>query len=333
MGAGAISQLVHLPLLRGRDDVEIRALSDVDPDKAESIAARFEIPEVREDAAILEDPGLDAVLICTPNYLHESHATAALRQGKFVFVERPLATSADGARRVLAAAQESGCGIMMNTAHRMRPDAIALYSFVAGGELGDVQAVRGSFQNRRMATTRAATWRHRTQEAGGGALLDLGVPILDLCLWLIGYPAMRRVSAVTVQGEHEVEDAAVVLAETVTGVALAVDVSWTLFGDEDRYAAQVLGRRGTGSIPPLSVFRQIGGRPMSVTPPTIDAADPARESAYLASHRRILDRFVGAVKGERPADLPTEQIRLLEVIEAAYASARSGRDVVLHAPG
>lgn len=321
LGAGAISQLVHLPILGGRDDVEVVALADKDNHKAESIARRFSVPTVTDDRSVLSNPEIDAVLVCTPNYLHEEHAIAALESGKHVLVERPLAITSEGASRILDAARASGRQIMMNTAHRFRSDTIALYSFVAGGALGEVFSVQGSLLNRKLAVR--SSWRHRTREAGGGALMDLGVPILDLCLWLIGYPEIRRVSAASTMGEGEVEDGAAVLVETATGVSISVLVSWTLFSDQDRYQAQVLGRAGSGSIPPLSVFRQIGGRPISVTPehPTV------RENPYMVSHRRLLDRFVGMAAGVRAVDLPLEQVRLLRVVEAAYRSAREGRDV------
>lgn len=325
LGAGAISQLVHLPILGGRNDVEIVALADKDTHKAESIATRFGIPSVTDDDAVLSDPDIDAILVCTPNFLHERHAITALENGKHVLVERPLAITSEGAARILEVARRSGRKVMMNTAHRFRSDSIALYSFVAGGALGEVFSIQGSLLNRKLAVR--SSWRHRTKEAGGGALMDLGVPILDLCLWLIGYPQLRRVSAVTTSGEGEVEDGAAVLVETATGVSISVHVTWTLFADQDRYQAQVLGRGGSGSIPPLSVFRQIGGRPMSVTP-----EHPAtRENPYMVSHRRLLDRFVGMATGERAAKLPTEQVRLLRVVEAAYRSAREGRDVEMGA--
>ena len=236
-------------------------------------------------------------------------------------MERPLATTSEGAARILDVARRAGRGVMMNTAHRFRSDTIALYSFIAGGALGEVFAVRGSLLNRKLAVR--SSWRQKTREAGGGALMDLGVPILDLCLWLIGYPEIRRVSAVTTSGGGEVEDGATVLAETATGVSVSAEVSWTLFADQDRYSAQVLGRAGSGSLPPLSVFRQLGGRPLSVTPDH----PPGRDNPYMTSHRRLLDRFVGMVTGERAFELPTEQVRLLEVVEAAYRSARAETEV------
>lgn len=322
LGAGAISQLVHLPILRGRKDVQVVSLADKDTHKAESIAKRFQIPSVTDDQTVLNDPRIDAVIVCTPNYLHEEHAIAALENGKHVLVERPLAITSEGAARIIEVARSSGRQVMMNTAHRFRSDTIALYSFVAGGALGQVFSVQGSLLNRKLAVR--SSWRHHPKEAGGGALMDLGVPILDLCMWLIGYPEIRRVSAVITSGEGDVEDDAAVLVETATDVSLSVHVSWTLIADKDRYQAQVLGRGGSGSLSPLSVFRQIGGRPMSVTPehPSV------RENPYMVSHRRLLDRFVGMATGERAVDLPLEQVRLLRVVEAAYRSAREGRDIV-----
>ena len=160
VGTGAISQVVHVPMLSERDDVDLVAVADADRHKAETIAERFGVPEVLRFEEILERPEVDAVVVCTPNHLHEEMAVAALRAGKHVFVERPLAVSSEGVQRILDEAGATGKLVAVAVPHRYRPGVGAMRAFVAGGELGRIYAVRGSWLTRRAPgpkTTAAAS--------------------------------------------------------------------------------------------------------------------------------------------------------------------------------
>jgi len=325
IGTGAISQVVHVPIFAERDDVELVALADADLHKAESLSRRFKVPSVCDADTLIARDDIDAVVLCTPNHLHEEMAIAALDAGKHVFVERPLATTSKGAARVIEAAERAGRVLVAGMPHRFRPGVVALRNFIAGGELGDVYAVRGSWMTRLMPGPRH-TWRY-DRAAGGGALVDLGVPALDLCMWIIGYPRMKRVSCVTSPRGSGAEDAATLLAESEDGVALSLEVSNRLFAGDDRYFARVMGTEGSGSLPPLEVYKQLGGRPIEVTPR--QPRPSGGENPYTNAYRRLLDDFVQSVAGRSAVALPHEQVALMELIEAAYRAAELGREVEL----
>jgi predicted dehydrogenase len=326
VGTGAISQVVHVPIFSERPDVDLLALADADVHKARTLADRFAVPRVADWEELVEAPDLDAVVLTTPNHLHEEMCVRALEAGKHVLVERPLASTSAGAQRIVDVAQRAGRILMLGMPHRFRPEVSALKNLVAGGELGDLYSVRGSWMIRPPTVTRP-TWRQSRKTAGGGALVDLGIPALDLCLWISGYPEIRRVSCVLRHGDYEVEDAATLMAETADGMALTLEVSNRLFSNEDRFYARVLGSEGSGSLPPLKVFRQLGGRPLEITPrqPTPRGG----ENPYTNAYRRLLDEFVRAVQGRVDVPLPKEQVRVLEIVEAAYEAAASGREVQL----
>ena len=264
LGVGAVTQVVHLPMFSERPDVEVIAVSDLDRAKAEALATRFEVPLVLSNEEILSHDRVQAAVICTPNYLHESMAVEAFEHGKHVLVERPLALTAKGVRRVLDAAEAAGRHLAVGMIHRFRPDVGALGAFVAGGELGDIYAVRANSLTRMPAVR--STWRQNQEEAGGGALMDLGVPILDLAFWLVDYPRIKRVTAVFRDGDGEVEEAATVFAVSESGIAFSVEVSWNLFAEADRHRARVMGTEGSGALPPLDIHKRLGGQPVAVTP-------------------------------------------------------------------
>ncbi len=326
LGVGAVTQVVHLPMFSERPDVDVIAVSDPDRMKAESLAARFEVPRVLSDEEILLDDEVQAAAICAPNHLHESLAVEALERGKHVLVEKPLAMSAEGVQRVLDAATASGRHLAIGMNHRFRPDVGALASFVAGGELGDLYAVRANSLARKIPVV-GSTWRERREEAGGGALMDLGIPILDLAFWLVGYPRITRVTAVFRSGGAEVEEAATVFAVSESGIAFSVEVSWNLFEEADRHHCRVMGTEGSGSLPPLNIHKQLGGRPMDVTPR--QPKTRGGENRFHNAYRRLLDQFVRAVLGESDVPAPVEQVQLMEVVAAAYRSAEEGREIHL----
>ena len=157
--------------------------------------------------------------------------------------------------------------------------------------------------------------------------MDLGVPLLDLGFWLVDYPRITRVSAVFRSEEGEVEEAATVLAVSESGIAFTFEVSWNLCAEADLHYARVMGSEGSGLLRPLSIYKQLGGRPMDVTPR--QPKTRGSESRYQNAYRRLLDQFVRAVFGEIDVPAPVEQVHLMEVIAAAYQSAREGREIQL----
>lgn len=326
LGTGAISQIVHLPILSERQDVEVVAVSDEDVHKAKTIAQRFGVPRVISDEDMMSDDRVEAVFLCTPNHLHEEQALAALEGGKHVLVERPLAFTPEGCHRIVDAAEAASRTVVVGMSHRFGPDAVALRSFVAGGELGDIYAVRGSWLNRKIPLPKT-TWRQRPEQAGGGALMDLGVQAIDLCLWLLGYPAVRGVRAIAHVDEYEVEEAATFLARLDGDVSLNVEVSWVYFAGEDRHYVRLMGTEGSGSLPPLEIFKQLGGRPLEVTPR--QPLPRGGENPYTNAYRREIDYFVRAIYGEWEADLPREQAVLMGLVQAAYRSIKEGREIEL----
>ena len=127
--------------------------------------------------------------------------------------------------------------------------------------------------------------------------MDLGVPALDLALWVLGYPEVERVSAVTPGDGFDVEEAAHLCAVTRSGVALSLAASWRFHGADDRHRFQILGSEGAARLWPLSVFREEGGRAVDVTPR--QPLPRGGEDLYTSGYRRLLDHFVRVAAGGR----------------------------------
>ncbi len=325
-GAGAVAQLVHLPLLVDRSDVEVVALSDADDHRAETVAARFGVPVVTATDRLIKDEELDALIICTPNHLHESIALAALEEGVHVLVERPFALTPEGCREIIDAAEKAGRIALPVMSHRFRPEVSALRAYAMSGEFGRIHAGRAAWMNRAVPARRTS-WRHRIEESGGGALMDLGVQAIDLLLWILGQPRITRLTAVASRHSLDVEDAASIMMVTEDGAGLMVEVSWNFFSGEDRHYVRVLGTEGGGELPPLEICKQVGGRPMDVTPE--QGVSPEEAKGFMRSYRREHDHFFRSIRGHSTAELPLDQIQMMEVVRAAYRSIEEGREVIL----
>lgn len=325
LGTGAIAQVVHLPTMANFRGARIAAVCDRDYDKAAALASRFGIPEVaRADGAIFANPDIDGVLVCTPSHLHEEQCIAALRAGKHVLVEKPLALTEEGAQRVLQVAEETGLVLMVAMNNRYRPDALALKPFARGGELGEVFFAKAGWLNRKVRVNRP-TWRHRRATAGGGALMDLGVQVVDLVLWTLDFPRIERVVAHAHTPEGlDVEDSAAVLCTLVNGPILNVEVTWSMLDRRDRHYLQLLGTHGSASLAPMAVYKELDQGLVEVTPQL-----PAGQgNSYTASYRQLLRHFIDSAQGAAPRELPHEQVEVMRLIQLAYRSIAEKREIV-----
>ncbi len=327
LGLGAIAQVVHLPVLHSMEGVTLAGVCDVDRSKAAAIANRFGIPRVyQSDDEVFADSELDALVICTPSYLHHTQAIAALESGKHVLVEKPLGITADQTAQALQVAERTGKVLMVAMNNRYRPDIQALRPFARGGELGNIFLVRGAWLNKKVRTVRP-TWRHKKQTAGGGAMMDLGVQTLDLAMWFLDFPEARSVFAHMHPGGDgmEVEDTVALVVRLRNDTAVSLSLSWSLVAERDRHYMRLLGTRGSGSIQPLAVFKEIEHGILDVTP----SVPPGRENIYTASYREELTDFVETAAGRRQYRPPVEQIQLMKIVAAAYQSAEERREIDL----
>jgi predicted dehydrogenase len=325
IGAGAVAQIAHLPVLK-KMKVDVRALCDNDRPKARALADRYGIKDVFDDIEELLHYGeLDAVLICSPTHLHESHILAALAANLHVLCEKPLTVSAASAQRIQRAVEKRDRVVLVGMNHRYRPDVQIVRSFAQSGELGDLESARGSWHVFRPQRALLG-WRTRREQSGGGAMADLGLSILDLGLWLANNPLPVRVSASFDRtGKDRVEPSGSAFVVCEDGFSLFVDVTWHHIGQGERFGVGLRGTKGTAAVNPLKVWKELHGTPTDVAP----TSSVSRENPFTASFRAQWAHFQAAVAGNAATPSLAEQVTLHKLLDAIYRSAQDGREAAL----
>ena len=171
------------------------AIAENDPKRSKSAVELLKIPRSYSDyRELLEQPDIDAVTIALPNHLHAPVALASLQARKHVFLETPMATNAKAAAKIIEAARKARCMVMVGQSLRFHGHTQIAKEVLERGQIGEVYHVR-CFYLRRAAIPPSGSWLTQKALAGGGCMYDLGAPILDACLHLLGDFDVRAVTA------------------------------------------------------------------------------------------------------------------------------------------
>ena len=326
IGVGGAAQVSHIPALKRTEDVELVALCDRDPEKVARVAQKFQVPHATSRLDdLLEDESIDAIDVCTPNFLHAPMSIAALEAGKHVLCERPLARSAEEARQMVRAARKADCVLMCSLQHRFRPDAILLRKFVEKGDLGEIFFSKAGWLRQRTDWD-SDEWRRQKRESGGGVVLDLGFQMLDLSLWVLGGRKVESVTAsVHRQKKGEVEDSATAFLRLETGATLTLDLTWGLLMEKDFAYLNLFGSGGAALLNPFRLHKGMHGALVNVTP-NLDTL----RNQYKQSVEAQIAHFAEALrKSQRPMGDAEEILPVMELMDAIYRSAEQGKEVRL----
>ncbi|MDQ4077574.1 MAG: Gfo/Idh/MocA family oxidoreductase [Chloroflexota bacterium] len=352
IGVGAIATDEvhgHIPNYKAIDDVEVVAISDINGRRAQFVADRFDIPQVYTHFRdMLAHTEVDAVSIAAPNFLHSAIAVGCLEQGVHVLVEKPMALTVSEARRMIDAAEENGMTLFVGMNNRFRDDTRALKLMVQQGALGDVYYAKAGWLRPAGSRSVDSSWFTSKAQAGEGPLWDTGLVMLDLSLWMLGFPTVRTVSGVIhvptanadarhlisvgEESPYPVEDSATALIRFEGGRSLMLEVSnVSMLGVSDDIYLRLDGTEGGAELHNpevrtttdiLRIHGELFGTRMEFAPVLPESPIP--------SHRRELQHFVDVVLGrEEPLITPEQGFMGVEIIEAIYRSAQLGQAVTL----
>ncbi|MCC2683700.1 MAG: oxidoreductase [Paenibacillaceae bacterium] len=342
IGAGNIGA-THLKVLTQLEDVEVRAITDVVAPSAQALAAEHGIGRVYATVEeLLGDEQIDAVVIGVPNKWHAPLAIQAMRHGKHVVLEKPMAINVQDAKEIVRVQRETGRVLMIP--HQMRWEWLNMQvkEQVASGALGHIYNAKAGWF-RRKGIPGWGTWFTRKELSGGGPLIDIGVHLLDVALHLMGSPKPVSVFGSTYaefgpkkrgigtwgkpnwDGVYDVEDLATALIKMEDGSTLSLEVSWAVHSDTSNATfIDLMGSEAGVSI------RGKKGKLL------FEQEDRAQEREFVAPEQdegartRLHRHFLECVReGKQPLTSAMTGLTNNLILEAIYESSRTGREVRL----
>jgi predicted dehydrogenase len=340
----------HIKAYAAMDGVSLIGIAGLEEETRRELAAEFSVPhDVARWEDLLELDGLEAVSVAVPTFLHAPIAIAALERGLHVLSEKPIAVNGEQAGRMVDAARSAGRVLDVAFNHRRRGDVQQLRGFIEEGRLGRPYYTK-AWWLRRTGIPTPGSWFTRSELAGGGPLVDIGVHVLDFALFLLGNPSVKSVSASTYdllgttgfggqpgaqksgadgQLAFDVEDLATVFLRLDDGGTMLLEASWALHkADGDQFGATLYGTEAGAEwvveqytpAGTLKLFGDSGGAPTVRT----------FRSDIGGAHPEVVADFVAAIRsGDWERHDGRHAAQLARVVDAAYVSAREEREIAL----
>jgi len=336
IGSGGIAQGKHVPGHLSVKNVELVACCDIDEKRAKAFAERNGIKHVFTDFnKMVEMDELDAVSVCTPNNFHADPSIAALKAGKHVICEKPLAGDAKDGARMVAAQQATGNVLQIGLQSRFNPHWYTLKRRIEQGILGDVYYGR-TMAVRRRGIPGAITFINK-KISGGGPLIDIGVHSFDLMLYVLGYPDPVEAFGATyrkIAGDptiftagwggwdpklFDVEDFAVGQVKFANGATITVETAWASHIDGLGNDWVIGDKAGAKLGNPVKVFTDDGSKGFK-----------EYDLEPLKRTPKEFQSFHDAVRKGTPTLSPaSEVLKLMKIFDAIYESAAKGKSVAI----
>ena len=342
VGAGGIG-MIHAASLRKVPGIEVAALCDVLPDRLKAGGAAIGCTNLYADyRKLVAQADLDAVFVCTPNYMHHDITIAALKAGKHVMCEKPMAMNAGQAREMVAAARSARKLLQLGMAWRQAAESELLKGMIEDGYFGEIYHLRLNLRRRR-GIPGLGGWFTTKAQSGGGCLIDIGVHFFDLVMWLSDNWAPERISAATYNqfggrmkgytfldmwagppkydGVCDVDDYATGFVR-FKKCTLSFDLSWAANVKPENWVEIIGDKAGVRAFGdgPLTILTEESGRLLDVSP------QHGKSNLYDDQDRK----FIAAVQRGKPTGATGEQgLALMRVLDGIYKSAREGKEIIV----
>jgi predicted dehydrogenase len=333
----------------------VARIADVDLGKAQLLAAQYDdcgdgCQATDQSQDVFADTSIDAVVVCVPNRWHKDLAIEAMRAGKDVLLEKPMGLNAGECAQINAVAIETGRILQVGMVYRYSAVGQAAKAVVASGDLGNIYHAKAHLLRRR-GVPGLGGWFTTKEMSGGGPLIDLGVHIIDITSWLMGFPASRRVSGQVYShfgkrmkdyvyedmwagppkfdGVCDVEDSAHAMIQFEGGCSLDLQVSWAInMPTPNMASAETIGLFGDRG----GLTFKLGG----------EHVDVATESHGRSVDTRILltetDQFIEQARAfaqcvesrQTPTATGEQGLFVQSIIDAIYESSRKNQEIRFH---
>lgn len=344
IGTGSISNLHMKGYLNLPDAAEVIACCDINLERAKEYAKKYNIPNVFSDYnEMLKMKELDAVSVTTWNNGHAPISIAALKAGKNVLCEKPMALTTEEAKAMKQAAEDSGKLLMIGFVRRFGQNTAIMKDFINAGRIGDIYHIDVK------CTRRAGNpcgWFSDKSRSGGGPVIDLGVHMIDLSYYLMGKPKAVSVYAATFNplgtrlnikefGRYrpadfstfcDVEDKCVAMVRFENSAVVTLEVSFSDNIPEDRLDLIIHGTKGGAMFEPeLKLYSEMDDYLVNVTPVYSPVAD-----AFTDNFQKEIRHFVSCIEGDAKCiNTPEDGVRIMQILRSIYQSAETKHEVII----
>ncbi len=346
IGTGGIS-CSHMDGYTNNPDVELYALCDINKERVEEKAKRYGVPLERtytdKDEMLKAHPELDMVSVCTWNSAHAECTIAALKAGKHVLCEKPMAMNAKEAMEMKKAAEEAGKLLMIGFVRRHGNDCKLVKEYVDSGFFGDIYYAKTTYIRR---NGNPGGWFGDKARSGGGPLIDLGVHVIDFVRYLKGNPKAVSVYGATFQklfnrpdikdgkGYNaqgvsssdvcDVEDMATALVRFDDDSVLSVEASFSL-NCKPKGDIELFGTKAGAKLDPeVHLYSDIEGHLVDID------FEKSTALSFGGLFQNEIDHYVDCVKNGTPCIAPAEDgVELMRILDAIYESAKTGHEVAI----
>ncbi|MEF7565236.1 Gfo/Idh/MocA family oxidoreductase [Bacillus infantis] len=337
IGAGGIAQSRHIPALLTLSELaSVEAICDIHEETARLTAEKFGVPHAFRDYQDMLEI-VDAVVICTPNRYHAEISVAALKAGKHVLCEKPMAMTAEECEEMIKASKKSGKQLAIAYHYRFMKEARAAKKVIEENEIGQPIVARAKALRRRKVPGWGVFTNKELQ--GGGAMIDYGCHFLDLALWLLGSPEpvevtgtaynqlSRMENQVNLWGDYdhqtiEVEDHVTAYIRFADGASLLFETSWMANIKNDEESLGISGLTGGIDVFPFQLNQLKNGMLLNSEAEWL----PGEEDPGIPQARNFLNSCLGK---EQLIVKPEEALRISKIIDAIYKSSETGKSIVL----
>ncbi len=328
IGCGRIAQVRHIPEYRANPDAEVAAYYDSTYSRARALAGKLGGTAYETLDELLANEDIDAVSVCTANCAHAENTIAALRAGKHVLCEKPMATTIDDCEAMVAAARECGKKLMVDQNQRLARAHVKAKELLEKGAIGHVLTFETTFGHGGPETWSidpgVNSWFFDRKRSAMGALADLGVHKTDLIQYLLGQRVVEVTSKVVTLDKRDatgeligVDDNAICIYTMDGGAVGTMTASWTYYGAEDNstilYGTEGIMRIYDDPRFAISVTHRNGEHELFELD-RIQTNDSQTTSG-------IIDAFVGCLVRDEAPLISGEGV--LAAMRAVFASIRS----------
>lgn len=344
IGAGAIAY-TSCKSINSHESATIVAAHDPHPGRLKDLCDANDIDHGYASVdELLGDDDVDVISIAVPNKFHAPLAVAALEAGKHVVLDKPFALNVEEALGVVEAAKQAGKSFTLGMNQRFVESHQKIKTLVDKGVLGEIYHAK-AYWKRRSGIPRLGTWFGNKEMAGGGALLDIGVHMLDLCLYTIGNFEVEAVSGATYtkfgnrglgeggwgrsdrEGIHfDVDDFATALIKLKGGQTVSLDATWAAHQEHGSLNnVELFGTEAGATVSPAKVFR-------AGDISDYDVIDNVKADLKYP-HKDRFHNFINHLLGEEELCTTIEQaLAVQRILDAIYESAATGHEVRLDQP-